>query len=236
VDVEAIVTDTNLESKQIFESHRPIEEPMSFYEEQPRWDKELQEDQETPKYKDQSKLQDVQLQVQELTYEQTPQSISPERVKPELVVYSEPLPDRFADYSLLSVEEKVKHYWMIGKEDIYAMVEAYFKRIGHSIYFGEEYDEAKELEIAYKSSLIDERSELIAVEMLVDGISPESYSLLSVASKAKYFEFDMTDNNYNLNLYKAVMWKMNQKMSSSELFEGYQEIYEAKMMNRASGM
>ena len=68
--------------------------------------------------------------------------------------------------------------------------------------------------------------------MLVDGITPKSYSLLSVASKAKYFEFDMADNIYNLSLYEEVMRKMNQKMSSSELFEGYQEIYEAKMMNR----
>ena len=68
--------------------------------------------------------------------------------------------------------------------------------------------------------------------MLVDGITPESYSLLSGGSKAKYFEFDVGDNNYNLNLYKEVMRKMNQNMSSSELFEGYQEIYEAKMMNR----
>ena len=77
------------------------------------------------------------------------------------------------------------------------MVESYFKRIGHPIYFGEIYDEARELEKAYKSSLITEQSEFIAVEMLVDGITPESYSILSVDSKAKYFEFDMEDNNYN---------------------------------------
>ena len=30
--------------------------------------------------------------------------------------------------------------------------------------------------------------------------------------------------------------KMNQKMSSSELFEGYQEIHEAKMTKRADEM
>ena len=146
--------------------------------------------------------------------------------------HTESLPNRFADYSLLSVEEKVKRYKMTGKEDVYALVETYFKRIGHPIYFGEVYDEAKELEIAYKSSLLSEQSELIAVEMLLDGITPESYSLLSVVSKEKYFEFDMADNNYNLNLYKEVMRKMSPNMSSSELFEGYQEIYEAKMMKR----
>ncbi|OYO67880.1 hypothetical protein CG709_16630, partial [Lachnotalea glycerini] len=113
-------------------------------------------------------------------------------VEEEPVVYTEPLPDSFNDYSLLSVEEKVKLYQMTGKEDTYLMVEVYFKRIGHPIYCGEVYDEAKELEIAYKSSLVDEQAEIIAVQMLVDGISPESYSLLSVASKTKYFEFDMT--------------------------------------------
>ncbi len=145
-------------------------------------------------------------------------------------------PDRFSEYSHLSVEEKVKRYRMTGKEDTYAMVEAYFKSIAHPIYFGEIYNEAKELETAHKSCLIAEQSELIAVEMLVDGITPKSYSLLSVVSKAKYFEFDMTDNNYNLKLYKEVMRRMNQKMSSSELFEGYQEIYEAKMVKRADGI
>lgn len=51
----------------------------------------------------------------------------------------------------------------------------------------------------------------------MDGITP----LLSVDSKVKYLEFDMTYNNYNLNLYKEVMRKMNQKKSSSEMFEGY---------------
>ena len=183
-------------------------------------------------------VQDVLLQVEELASERDLQSFAAVRmdVKSELVEGTVSLPDKFADYSLLSVEEKVKRYRMTGKEDSYAMVEAYFKCIGHPIYFGEVYDEAKELETSYKSSLIAEQSELIAVEMLVDGITPESYSLLSVVSKAKYFEFDMADNNYNLNLYKEVMRKMNQKMSSSELFEGYQEIYEAKMMNRTDGI
>ncbi|MDF2844510.1 MAG: hypothetical protein K0R00_2936 [Herbinix sp.] len=165
------------------------------------------------------------------------QSIALDRaeIKTELVGHAESLPGRFVEYSLLSVEDKVKRYQMTGKEDTYAMVEAYFKRIGHPIYFGEVYDEAKELETAYKSGLISEQSELIAVEMLVDGITPESYSLLSVGSKAKYFKFDMADNNYNLSLYKEVMRKMSQKMSSSELFEGYQEIYEAKMIKRMDG-
>lgn len=129
----------------------------------------------------------------------------------------------------------MKRYGMTGKEDAYSMVEAYFKSIGHSIYFGELYDEAKELVKVYKSSLLDEQSEFIAMKMLVDGISPESFSLLSVESKAKYFEYDKVDNNYNLNLYKEVMRKMNQKMSNSKLFERYQEIYEAKMMNRVDG-
>lgn len=44
----------------------------------------------------------------------------------------------------------------------------------------------------------------------------------------------MTDNNYNLSLYKEVMRTMKQRMSSSELFEGYQEIYQAKMMKQLS--
>jgi hypothetical protein len=234
---EIVREDLYLDNRKVFEVQKPMEKPMAFYEEKPKWDEALHEYQEIAEHIVQSQYQNISLRVESLASEQDLQSIVPDQaeVKSELVVYTESLPDRFAEYSLLSVEEKAKHYQMTGKEDTYAMVEAYFKRIGHPIYFGEVYDEAKELETAYKSSLITEQSELIVMEMLVDGITPESYSLLSVTSKAKYFEFDMADNNYNLNLYKEVMRKMNQKMSSSELFEGYQEIYEAKMMNRVNG-
>ncbi|RFZ78551.1 relaxase/mobilization nuclease [Lacrimispora amygdalina] len=231
---EVIRGDSYFEDEQAFTDQKSIERPTVFYEEKPKWDEALQEHQEIVEHIGQSQYKDVPLRVEPLASEENLQSFVLNQVeaKPELVAYTEPLPARFSEYSLLSVEEKVKRYKMTGKEDVYAMVEAYFKRIGHPIYFGEVYDEAQELEKAYKSSLIAEQSELIAVEMLVDGITPESYSLLSVGSKAKYIVFDMTDNNYNLNLYKEVMRKMNQKMSSSELFEGYQEIYEAKMMNR----
>lgn len=235
--VEVVRKDSYLEDEQAFMDQKPIEKPVVFYEEKPKRDETMQDHQELEEHIEQSQYQNISLRVEPLASEQDLQSIVPDQseIKTELVGHTESLPDRFVEYSLLSVEDKVNRYQMTGKEDVYAMVEAYFKRIGHPIYFGEVYDEAKELETAYKFSLISEQSELIAVEMLVDGITTESYSLLSVGSKAKYFEFDMADNNYNLNLYKEVMRKMNQNMSSSELFEGYQEIYEVKMMNRMDG-
>lgn len=233
---EVVKENSYFEDEKLFEVQKPVEKPVVFYEEKPKWDETMQDHQELEEHVEHSQYQNGSLRVEELDRECDLQSTTEQaEVKSELVVYSESLPYRFSEYSLLSVEEKVKRYQMTGKEDAYAMVEAYFKSIGHPIYFGEVYDEAKELETVYKSSLIAEQSELIAVEMLVDGITPESYFLLSVSSKAKYFKFDMTDNNYNLSLYKEVMRKMSQKMSSSELFEGYQEIYEAKMMNRADG-
>lgn len=235
---EFVREDLYLEDEKLFEFQKPIEKQVAFYDEKHKWDEALQEHQEIVEHIGQSQYKDVSSRADERASERELQNTIEVRmaVKPELEDYKVSLPNRFSEYSLLSVEEKVKLYKMTGKEDTYAMVEAYFKCIGHPIYFGEIYDEAKELETAYKSSLITEQSELIAVEMLVDGITPKSYSLLSVASKAKYFEFDMADNNYNLSLYKEVMRKMNQKMSSSELFEGYQEIYEAKMMKRADVM
>lgn len=235
--VEIVREDLYLEDEKVLVSQKLIEKPVVFYEEKLKRDETMQDHQELEEHVEHSQYKNISLRVESLASEQDLQSILLDQAeaKPELVVYTELLPDRFSEYSLLSVEEKVKRYRMTGKEDTYAMVEAYYKRIDHPIYFGEIYDEAKELEIAYKTSLMAEQSELIAVEMLVDGITPESYSLLSVVSKAKYFEFDMADNNYNLSLYKEVLRRMNQKMSSSELFEGYQEIYEAKMMSRMDG-
>lgn len=193
-----------------------------------REDLYVEEHQEISQLVPQVQVQDSSIQVQAVESKRHLQITVP--------VYTAPLPDRFAEYSLLSVEDKVKRYQMTGNEDAYLMVEGYFKRIGHPIYCGEVYDEAKELENAYKFSLIAEQAENIAIQMLVDGISSESYSFLSVESKEKYFEFDISDNNYDLYLYKTVMRKMNQKMSNLELYEGYQEIYEAKMMNRADEM
>lgn len=240
VEPKAEITreDLYLEDEKVLVSQKPIEKTVVFYEETSKLDEDFQENQEVRGYIEQPRYQNISLRVESLASDRELQSTSSNRaeIKTELMGHTESLPNRFADYSLLSVEEKVKRYKMSGKEDVYALVETYFKRIGHPIYFGEVYDEAKELEIAYKSSLLSEQSELIAVEMLLDGITPESYSLLSVVSKAKYFEFDIADNNYNLSLYKEVMRRMNQKMSRSELFEGYQEIYEAKMMKRAEGM
>jgi hypothetical protein len=235
---EIVREDLYLEDEKVFVWQKPIEKPVAFYEEKPKWDEMLQDHQELEEHIEHSQYKDGPLRAEKLTCETDIQSIVPNQaeIKIELVGHTESLPDRFAEYSLLSVEDKVKRYQMTDKEDAYAMVEAYFKRIDHPIYFGEVYDEAKELETAYKSSTISEQSELIAVEMLVDGITPELYSFLSVDSKAKYFEFDMADNNYNLSLYKEVMRKMNLRMSSSDLFEGYQEIYEVKMMNRMDGV
>ncbi|WP_310602259.1 relaxase/mobilization nuclease domain-containing protein [Anaerosporobacter sp.] len=235
---EVVKENSYFEDEKLFEVQKPIEKPMAFYEVNPKRDEALQDHQEAATHIELPQYKDVSFREEELSSEGDMQSIVSEQVesKSELVADIEFLPDSFSEYSLLSVEEKVKLYKMTGKEDTYAMVEAYFKCIGHPIYFGEVYDEAQELEKAYKSSLLDQKSELIAVEMLVDGITPESYFLLSVDSKEKYFEFDMADNNYNLSLYKEVMRRMSQKMSSAELFEGYQEIYEAKMMKRADGM
>lgn len=208
VQPEVIATDLYLKLDQTFENHRPIEKQSQLQEVQ------LQ-------------LQEAQLKSQELPFERTPQ-----KEEHEPIIKPTPLPDCFAEYSLLSVEDKVKRYKMTGKEDAYRIVEEYFKSIRHPIYFGEVYDEAKELEKAYKLNLIEEQAVSIAVQMIIDGITPESFSVLSAESKARYFEFDMTDNNYNLSLYKEVMRTMKQRISSSELFEGYQEIYEAKMMNQ----
>lgn len=95
------------------------------------------------------------------------------------------------------------------------MVETYFKSIMHPIYFGKVYDEAKELEKAYRLSLLEGKAEIIAVQILLDGMSPESFSSLTVESKARYFEFDMTDNKQNLELYSSILfiirkvWKLH---------------------------
>lgn len=89
---------------------------MAFYEEMPKWDETLQEVQEIAEHIEQSQYHNISLGVESLASEQDLQSIVPDQaeVKSELVVYIESLPNRFAEYSLLTVEEKVKR-WKVRK-------------------------------------------------------------------------------------------------------------------------
>ena len=108
-----------MEDEKVFESQKPIEKPMLSYDEKHKWDEAVQEHQEMMKHIEQPKYKDVSLRAEELASEQDLQSIVPyqSETKPELVAYTDSLPDRFSEYSLLSVEEKVKRYQMTGKED-----------------------------------------------------------------------------------------------------------------------
>jgi hypothetical protein len=57
-----------------------------------------------------------------------------------------------------------------------------------------------------------------------DGLS---YWYLTVAEKAKIFEFRMDDNHYNLALHTAVLKKLCIDMDFDERYEDYQKVYEA---------
>lgn len=83
-----------------------MEKEPSFCEEQLRSDEEVQNHQESPLLEELLQLYELQPQLQDLPCEQTPQSVEVKHV-----VYSELLPDKFTNCSLLSVEEKGETLW-----------------------------------------------------------------------------------------------------------------------------
>lgn len=54
-----------------------------------------------------------------------------------------------------------------------------------------------------------------------------SYWYLTVAEKARLFEFSIEDNHYNLALHTAVLKKLGVDMDFDERYEDYQKVYEA---------
>lgn len=143
------------------------------------------------------------------------------------VVYElEPLPRTYAEYSLLSVEEKVKRHNLERGVDTFNAVQSYYQCIGHNSDFSEVFDESQLLEQGAKELEINEKAVAIAEIILERGYD---YCDIPIANKAVLMPFDMRDNSYNLSLYSAVIKKLGLQMSMDEKYEDYQRIYDEKM-------
>lgn len=137
------------------------------------------------------------------------------------------MPETYAEYNLLFVEEKVELFAILDYADsldVMRLVKQYFQEIGHDYSIDEVMEE---------SDAIYEKARQISISRNVDRICNAlrkenlSYWYLTVSEKAKLFAFRMDDNHYNLALHTAVLKKLGVDMDFDERYEDYQKVYEA---------
>lgn len=133
----------------------------------------------------------------------------------------------YAEYNLLSVEEKVELFAIsdyADSLDVMRLVKQYFQDIGHDYSIDEVMEESDKIYESARQISISKNVERICNELQEEGLS---YRYLAVSEKAKIFEFRIDDNHYNLALHTAVLKKLGVDMDFDERYEDYQKVYEA---------
>lgn len=135
--------------------------------------------------------------------------------------------ETYAEYNLLSVEEKVEFYAIsdyAASLDVMRLVKKYFQEIGHDYTIDEVMEESDTIYEGARQLSITRNADRICNKLQEEGLS---YWYLTVDDKAKLFEFRMDDNHYNLALHTAVLKKLGVDMDFDERYEDYQKVYEA---------
>ena len=146
------------------------------------------------------------------------------------------MPVTYAEYSLLSVEEKVELYAIsdyADSLDVMRLVKQYFQEIGHDYRIDEVMEESDKIYESARQISISKNAELISSELKEAGLS---YWYLTVSEKAKLFEFRMDDNHYNLALHTAVLKKLGVDIDFDERYEDYQKVYDYSMQIHRDGI
>ncbi len=136
------------------------------------------------------------------------------------------MPKTYAEYSYLSVEEKVEFFAIADHADsldIMRLVKQYFQEIDYDYSIDEVMEESDVIYEGARQVSISKNVERICNELQEEGLS---YWYLTVSEKAKVFEFRMDDNHYNLALHTAVLKKLGVDMEFDERYEDYQKVYE----------
>ncbi|MGO5052363.1 hypothetical protein ACTQ6A_07545 [Lachnospiraceae bacterium LCP25S3_G4] len=137
------------------------------------------------------------------------------------------MPKTYAEYSHLSLEEKVELFAIsdyADSFDVMRLVKQYFQEIGHDYSIDEVMVESDAIYESARQISIGKSTERICNVLQEEGLS---YWYLTVSEKAKLFEFSMDDNHYNLALHTAVLKKLGVDMDFDERYEEYQKVYEA---------
>ena len=136
------------------------------------------------------------------------------------------MPETYAKYSYLSIDEKVEIFAIADHTDsldVMRLVKQYFHDIRHEYSIDEIIEESDVIYEGARQVSISKNVDRICNELQEEGLS---YWYLTVSAKAKIFEFRIDDNHYNLALHTAVLKKIGVDMDFDERYEDYQKVYE----------
>lgn len=131
----------------------------------------------------------------------------------------------YEDYVASHDEERIQIVGINGNDDVMAVYEklsSFFKQIGHKADFDELYEEAKRLVDVVRKSVVEDKANKVAKELLACG----PYKYLKTSVKADAFKFDVSDAGGNLKLFMGVLDKLGVKLDGDQLYEEYQKIYD----------
>ncbi len=111
-------------------------------------------------------------------------------------------------------------------DTVHNLVSLFFYDIDHVADANEIMEEAQQVYRGLRSNFIKQRTMEI-----VETINSMEYSYLALTDKekAELFQFVPDDNNYNLELYMAVLKACGLKLDFDEVYEDYQKIYDKTM-------
>ncbi len=91
---------------------------------------------------------------------------------------------------------------------VYEKLNALFKKMRHEVDFESLYEEAQRLQVAMKKNNVEDKSEIVARDLLEYG----PYQYLKTSVKADVFKFDVSDAGGNMKLFMAVLGKLGVKV------------------------
>lgn len=148
------------------------------------------------------------------------------------------LPSNKADYTRMSIAEKVRCYNLNtkGTEKAFDMVRTYFQSVGMFAGFDDIYEEAKLLtnycERSSAEGMMNEKVEQILQKIDMWDINMKQISKYSVNILSKVFDFDDVDYYIGLKLFSAVLNRKSVSLEHQERYELFEKIYEEGMREK----
>ena len=115
---------------------------------------------------------------------------------------------------------------IVGIDEVHSKVSSFFRDVKSYVDGNEIMDVAKLVYKGMRANFIKQRAEEIVEAINSMGLS---YPCLTDKEKAELFRFLPDDNNYNLELYMAILKACGLKLEFDEVYEDYQRIYDKTM-------
>ena len=148
------------------------------------------------------------------------------------------LPSDKADYMRMSVAEKIRCYPFDdkGTDSAFAMVRAYFEKIGMDTSFDSVYEETKLLTDYYEKqkseAAIQVQTERIVERLELLGIDSNRLTEYSVDILSEVFDFGDMEYFAGIKLFNKVIDRLGVDMDQQKRYEVFDRIYEAGMREK----